>query len=146
MLFKYRFVCLYLPFLLLGLFVVVSVILMPDCSSDSSKARFARSLGNERLSLLYKQVAQLVDQYENSKILRGNVIPKEFSDLDCFQIILEEEYVAISLEYCFDHDLSLVFDGVTQYQIDAGETPAIVLYSNEFDIQKEVLWRQSSTE
>ena len=113
---------------------------MPNCDSDSKKAQFARNLSNARLSLLYQQMTLLVDQHKDSKILRGSDIPKDFSDLDCFQIILEEQYAAISLEYCFDHDLSLVFDGITQYQIDAGETPAIVLYSNEFDVQKEVLW------
>jgi len=73
---------------------------------------------------------------------RGDKIPAEFRDLNCFRIFFGNYSATITLKHCFDHTIDLEFEGLTKHQKENGEKPAIILYSNEFDIEKEVLWSE----
>jgi len=140
---KNRFGCLYLPLAITCLACASAVFLLPDCSSTSKTAQFARNLSQERLGLLFQQMARLTEEHVvdwEGLQFRGDKIPAEFQDLSCFRILLHDDSAAITLKHCVDHTQDLVFEGLTKHQIENGEKPAIVLYSNEFDIEKEVLW------
>ena len=141
--FKNRFGCLYLPLGLIFLACVAGVFFLPDCSSTSKTAQAARNLSQERLGLLFQQMASLTEEHQvdwEGLQFRGEEIPAEFHDINCFRIILNDDSAEITLKHCVDHTQDLVFEGLTKVQKEHGEKPAIILYSNEFDIEKEVLW------
>ena len=141
--FKKRFGCLYLPLGLMFLVCVSAIIFLPDCSSTSETAKAARNLSQERLGLLYQQMANLIEQHlvDGEFVhLRGEDVPAEFHDLNCHSISFDDYSARIILKHCIDHSQDLIFEGLTKYQKEDSEKPAIILCSNEFDIEEEVLW------
>ena len=71
---------------------------------------------------------------------RAETIPAEFHDINCFQIYGDDYTAEITLKHCVDHTQGLVFEGLTEYQKERRAKPAIILYSNEIDVEKELLW------
>lgn len=140
-----RLGCLCLPLGLMFLAYAAAILFLPDCSSTSETAEAARNLSQERLGLLFRQMARLTEEHVvDSEVLqfRGDKIPAEFQDLNCFRILIRDDSAEITLKHCVDHTQDLVFEGLTKFQKENAEKPAIVLYSNEFDIEKEVLWSE----
>lgn len=117
---------------------------LPDCSSDSESAVMVRALGEQRFGLLFSQMKDLATQQgsaEDFVKFEYEEIPAEFQDLNCHSILLYPDRGVIRLKHCIDHTQDIEFEGLTKPQIEKGEKPAIVLYSNEWDVEKEILWR-----
>ena len=141
--FNNRLGCFYLPLGLIFLVCAAGFFLLPDCSSTSETAKAARNLSQERLGLLYQQMANLIEQHliDGEFIhLRGEEVPAEFDDLDCHSISFDDYSAGIILKHCVDHSQDLRFEGLTKHQKEDRDKPAIILCSNEFDIEEEVLW------
>jgi len=118
----------------------------PNCDASSKKGRMVKSLPPERLAELYTAMTKLrnalppEDQRRRSD-LAGEMIPKEFEDLNCRIVRPGGDYPLIRLEGCMDHYLDRVFFGLGESTGSRDNLPRIELWSGEFPVMEEVLWK-----
>ena len=107
----------------------------PGCTGDSESAKYIRSLGDERLSKLYKDIEIFYKEYSQDSYLRipKESLPKEFSDLNI--VSLRPGRPQIMVEGCFDNYMYLEF-----YGIKDEKEKSIVLRYGEYEIIEELVW------
>lgn len=109
----------------------------PRCDKDSDSANYARSLSEERLSVLYSDMARMYKisdvPYEGYTSFDQKGLPKEFVDLEIKKV--RPKQLNIMVEGCFDHYMYLHFRGISD-----AEPNQIILQYGEHPVGMEVLW------
>lgn len=121
--------------------LIVSMALLsheaPRCDKDSDAANYARSLSEERLTELYRDMERMykMDEgpYEGYTSFDKQGLPKEFSDLKIKRV--RPKQTSIMVEGCFDHYMYMYFKGISN-----AEPKQIILRYGEHPIGMEVLW------
>ncbi|MBN8432261.1 hypothetical protein JF535_15540 [Microbulbifer salipaludis] len=110
----------------------------PSCDEDSEAVRYARSLSEERLELLYHQMHNYSlsedTPFGGYSRLQNNELPYEFNDLEVVKV--RPKQGDIMVQGCFDHYVYLGFSGLN----DSLEKEIVLSYG-EFPVLTEVLWR-----
>ncbi|MFV8784469.1 hypothetical protein ACNKU7_18790 [Microbulbifer sp. SA54] len=110
----------------------------PSCDEDSEAVRYARSLSEERLELLYHQMHDYSlsedTPFGGYSRLQNNELPDEFSDLKVVKVRPKQGNIMV--QGCFDHYVYLAFNGLH----DSLEKEIVLSYG-EFPVLTEVLWR-----
>ncbi|MGJ8638801.1 MAG: hypothetical protein ACSHYA_05365 [Opitutaceae bacterium] len=122
----------------------------PDCSSTSEVVLNAKELSQERLKLLYDQMAALRESDKAKPLgeknyfsyLEDKPIPPEFADLGPLRVSASDYTAHIMLEGCFDSYVYLHFTGLTDYQAEKGIKEIVLSWGEHEDAGSQTLWSE----
>jgi hypothetical protein len=112
---------------------------LPNCYSDSPRAKFAYSLSKEQYADIYDTTVQKVEKKFGKNLCCGRIDPDELPEnmafLNLRTVNALPHIVLLRLEGCFDHHLDFV---VVR---DTDNSGRLELWSGEGrDAKKEILW------
>ncbi|WP_339075412.1 hypothetical protein [Teredinibacter turnerae] len=133
----YAFAILILCFI--GLMVLAGLMFGDSrgCGKDSEAAEYARSVSQERLAKLYKDMEiyylNSEGEFDDIYLQSNQDIPIEFRDLEVVRISPGRNHIMV--EGCFDNYMYMYFRGIS-----TKEEKEIILSYGEFEVINEKLW------
>ena len=109
-----------------------------NCTESSDSVKWARSLSQDRLSKLHRQMVVLErsDESYNRVELESDRSPNELSDLIYHDILIDSHRARLMLEGCFDHYVIMSFAGV----VDDNPPAVNLMWGEHNETGSEQLW------
>jgi len=95
--------------------IIYWVLTAPSCDEESEAVAYARSLSEERLARLYKDMELYSQSKDTPRIgyapkQENSDVPEAFADLDVVRV--KPSWGVIVVQGCFDHGVYLYFRGI----------------------------------